>query len=149
MKRFRVLLFGLASLLALSSCNLGTGLQQQKFSVTIVPSPYGNISLSPSKTQYLDGDSVTVTATPKSGYKFSNWTSGLSGTTNPSNLKVTSDMSISASFVPQTFSLWLNAGVGGSISVYPSKQSYNSGDVVTLTAVANNGYQFNSWGGRA
>lgn len=38
-----------------------------------------------------------------------------------------------------------NPSNGGTVSKSPNKTTYNSGESVTLTAVANSGYQFSSW----
>jgi pectate lyase len=52
---------------------------------------------------------------------------------------------------PPTFTLSLSASpsTGGSVSANPSSGSYNSGEVVTLTASANSGYVFSNWSGDA
>lgn len=45
---------------------------------------------------YYDGDTVTLTATPKAGYKFSRWSgNGISSTSSTYSFTVTSDMSSS------------------------------------------------------
>lgn len=44
------------------------------------------------------GESVTLTATPNSGYEFSSWSGDASGSTNPLTFTVTSDRTITANF---------------------------------------------------
>jgi len=41
--------------------------------VTVQPSGYGYVTVSPSKTKYSAGEQVTLTATPYSGYEFDHW----------------------------------------------------------------------------
>lgn len=48
---------------------------------------------------YLGGASVSLTATPNSGYLFSSWGGSCSGSTNPLALTVNADMGCTASFV--------------------------------------------------
>ncbi len=50
------------------------------------PASCGSVSASPNKTAYTEGESVTLTATPNSGYKFDHWEGDLTG--NHSSVKV-------------------------------------------------------------
>jgi hypothetical protein len=64
-----------------------------------------NGTISPSGTDSLDiNTSVTVTATPSSGYKFANFTSGSTtlSTSNPYQFTVTADSTITANFEQET-----------------------------------------------
>lgn len=58
----------------------------------------GTVALTPTGGTYQINTTVTVTASPTSGYKFDSWSGDLSGTTNPSTLTMTVDKTISASF---------------------------------------------------
>lgn len=51
---------------------------------------------------YDDGENVTITAVPDSGYEFSGWGGDLSGSDNPASLTVDAAKSISATFTPAT-----------------------------------------------
>lgn len=46
---------------------------------------------------------------------------------------------------PATYTMAINQTAGGTISVSPSKSTYNSGEKVQIKAVANSGYAFSSW----
>ena len=48
------------------------------------------------------GEKITGTATANSGYTFTGWTSGFSGTTNPATLTVTSAVTVNAGFADKT-----------------------------------------------
>jgi len=48
--------------------------------------------------QVNDGDNLQLTASPDSGWKFTQWTGDISGTTNPNNIIVTKDLKITAVF---------------------------------------------------
>lgn len=101
----------------------------------------GSIS---SSTTVNEGESATIYISPNSGYSISDVTVdgvsvGITSSYTFSN--VTSDHSISASFVytPVTYSIYASAGTGGSIS--PSGYSYVSEyGSITYTITPNTGY---------
>ncbi|QKX07098.1 T9SS type A sorting domain-containing protein [Aquimarina sp. TRL1] len=47
---------------------------------------------------YKEGEQITLTATPQAGWEFEKWTGGATGTTNPIQLTVTSDLTVTAVF---------------------------------------------------
>lgn len=59
----------------------------------------GSGTVSPSSGSYSEGSNVTLTATPASGWSFSNWTGDASGSSNPLSVTMSSDRSITAVFV--------------------------------------------------
>ena len=98
---------------------------------------------------YNSGSSVTVTATPNSGYTFSNWTeNGAQISTNSSyTFTISSSRTLVANFaaIPPTqytVSLSSNPSNGGTTS---GGGTYNSGSSVTVTATSNSGYTFTNW----
>jgi len=62
----------------------------------------GTVSKNPDKSSYTSGESVTLTAVPATGYQFSGWGGGASGTTNPLTLTMNSNKTISATFTANT-----------------------------------------------
>jgi uncharacterized repeat protein (TIGR02543 family) len=52
--------------------------------------------------EYTTGSTATLTAVPQPGYVFTGWTGDASGTQNPLAIVVDSDLSIGASFAPDT-----------------------------------------------
>ena len=74
---------------------------------------------------YKEGASVTLTATPKEGYKFVKWSDDT--TVNPYIFNATKDMTITAFFAS-------NKVVVSSISVTPSTASLTVGDTKQLSA---------------
>jgi hypothetical protein len=59
----------------------------------------GNVSVSPPGGTYEVGETVTLTATPYPGARFSSWSGDLSGSTTPQALVMDGDKSVTASFV--------------------------------------------------
>jgi uncharacterized repeat protein (TIGR02543 family) len=71
---------------------------QHSLTVNILPADSGTVSLNPPGGTYLDGTSVSVTATPDAGYIFESWSGDLSGNTNPTTITMDSDKTITANF---------------------------------------------------
>ncbi|MBP7051988.1 MAG: InlB B-repeat-containing protein [Phycisphaerae bacterium] len=108
----------------------------------------GTISRNPNKSSYTHGETVTLQATPDTGYNFVNWSDDLSGSTNPTTLVMDEDKSVTAAFAANTYTLD-TAATNGSVTRSPDRASYTYGEVVTLTAVADTGYSFSGWSGDA
>ena len=93
---------------------------------------------------YPFGEMVTITATPQTGYSFLQWNGG--GLTNPlestTTIKITEDANISAEFVIQYYSLSVGAEFGGDAK---GSGSFRHGSVVSISATAAQGYQFEYW----
>ena len=58
----------------------------------------GVLSVNPIKEAYLDGDSVTIVATPKAGYLFSNWSGESVVTTSSITLTMNMNKTVTANF---------------------------------------------------
>ncbi len=118
-------------------------------------SPAPNCAGAP--TKYSSGTVVTLTASANAGYTFASWSGGASGTTNPVNITMSADQSVTANFSPACYSLLTSSSpvAGGSVIVSPAPNcvndpaKYSAGTVLTLTANANVGYGFASWSGDA
>ncbi len=65
---------------------------------TASPSAGGSITLSPNATSYAAGTVVTLTATPASGYFFSSWSGGASGTSTTTTVTMNANTSVTANF---------------------------------------------------
>ncbi len=119
------------------------------YSVDVSVSGNGSVSKSPDRSSYESGTSVSLTATPASGYVFSGWEGDLRGSANPASVTVDSDKSIRAIFTAQTqtYSLDVNTSGRGNVSKSPDASAYDEGTEVTLTASPRNGYVFSSWSG--
>ncbi|OGS18591.1 MAG: hypothetical protein A3J83_01800 [Elusimicrobia bacterium RIFOXYA2_FULL_40_6] len=115
---------------------------------TVSPSGSGSVSANPSGGIYTAGTVVNLTATPNTGYVFSSWSNGASGT-NP-NVSVTMDANktITANFVSiQTYTLTTTISPSGAGTVTPPNGLYNRDSQMTLRATANEGYTFSNWSG--
>jgi uncharacterized repeat protein (TIGR02543 family) len=123
---------------------------EQVFDLSTSTIGQGSITINPNAAggEYNAGQSVTLTAVPVEGWVFVGWGGDLSGATNPYNLTMNQDYSITAEF-KREFTLTTNAVGPGSVTVNPTSSGgvYIDGTQVTLTAVASKGWKFESWSG--
>ena len=97
---------------------------------------------------YAEGATATLTATANAGYEFVCWVIGADTlTANPVEITVAADVVVEAVFaaipvLQYTVSVEINDTTMGYVE---GAGVYNEGEVVTLTAVANEGYAFSYW----
>src|SRR5439155_4005200 len=109
----------------------------------------GTVSKNPDQATYAPGSTVTLTATPATGYAFSNWSGDASGTTNPLTVTVAANKSITANFVGYQVTVAIAPPSSGTVSKNPDQATYAPGSTVTLTATPATGYAFSNWSGDA
>ncbi|MBR5912107.1 MAG: choice-of-anchor J domain-containing protein [Bacteroidales bacterium] len=111
------------------------------FSVTTNVTPAGSGTVTGGGT-YEAGTNIVLTATPNTGYTFQRWNDN--STTNPRPLTVTTDMSFTAHFEAEVYTVVVVADPteGGTVS---GSGNYAYGSTATLTATANSGYEFQGW----
>ncbi len=107
----------------------------------------GSVAISPNQGSYVYGDVVAATATPDTGWTLSGWSGDLSGSTAGENVTMDSSKVITATFTQNQYTL--NTGVtgNGSVVLNPDQATYVHGDVVSVQAVPDPGYAFQSWSG--
>jgi hypothetical protein len=74
----------------------------RQYTITTAVTGSGSITLNPAGGTYAEGTAVTITATPATGYQFSNWSGGISGTTDPVSVTMNANISVTANFTPTT-----------------------------------------------
>ena len=109
--------------------------------ITVLSSEGGTAEAS--KTQVQDNEKITLTATPKEGYSFVNWTVNGSevSTANPYTATITANTEFVANFI--THKVTVIAGEGGTAKASKTQVGHNG--QVTLTATPNEGYAFVYW----
>lgn len=111
-------------------------------------SPTEGGSISPGSGTYDDGTTITLTASPASGYRFDHWAGDASGNVNTASITINSDKNVTAAFIKvYTLSISVSPTGGGSIS--HSSGTYDDGTTITLTASPATGYRFDHWEGDA
>jgi peptidoglycan/xylan/chitin deacetylase (PgdA/CDA1 family) len=113
-----------------------------------ITSLHGTVAKNPSKTTYIYGDVVALTATADAGWTFANWTGDASGSTNPGSVTMNGNKSVTANYTQDQYTLSITS-LHGTVAKNPSKTTYTYGDVVALTATADTGWTFANWTGDA
>jgi hypothetical protein len=106
----------------------------------------GTVLKNPDKTGYGSGETVILQAVPSTGRHFVGWSGDLTGTNNPATLTMDGSKSVTVNFAADTYSLTINS-THGAVTRNPDKVVYGYGEAVTLSAVAQTGYEFDSWTG--
>ena len=89
-----------------------------------------------------DGQTITVTITPYSGYVFQQWADG--NTDNPRTFTITENMSVEAICIRDQSVLTLNTSDDEAGRVFGAG-SYNKYSSVQIFAIPNSGYDFAGW----
>ncbi len=122
-----------------------------KFQVTVASQDDSKGSVSTTGGSFESGSDVTITATPKDGFQFTGWTGGASGDANPLTIKVSENANITATFDVIKYTLNVNVIGNGTVTQQSSSttttEEYNAGDVVRLSAAADDGWLFYTWSG--
>lgn len=126
-----------------------SGSTTTSYTLNVSTSGNGSVTKSPNKTSYTAGETVTLTAVAGNGATFSGWSGDASGTSASVTITMNANKNITATFTgtTQTYTLTVNTTGSGTVARNPSKTTYNSGEVVTLTATPASGYTFSSWSG--
>ena len=91
----------------------------------------------------VTGDSVTMTASANTGYKFSQWEDG--NTDNPRTVIVVGSMTYTALYTTvQTYTIYALSN-NDDYGTVTGGGTYNSGAKATLTATPKSGYKFVKW----
>ena len=94
---------------------------------------------------YHYGDVVQLAANASVGWTFDHWTGDLIGSANPATLTITGNMSVTAHFTQNVYTLTVNVVGQGSVNRNNTGPSYHYGDVIELTAVPTIGWAFDHW----
>jgi uncharacterized repeat protein (TIGR02543 family) len=115
------------------------------YTLTYTSGANGSLTGATSQTVNHGENGTTVTAVSNTGYHFTNWSDA--STSNPrTDNNVTADISVTANFEINTYSLTVNA-TNGSVSKNPNQENYDYGTEVIFTATPATGYHFTGWNG--
>jgi hypothetical protein len=107
----------------------------------------GDVEKIPDKPFHHYGENVTLTAVPDPGWEFSYWSGDLSGTNNPSYIKIYNDTSVTAHFINAEYTLDININGIGHVIKDPDHATYSYNSTVELTAIPDPGWVFSYWSG--
>ncbi len=118
----------------------------RQWSVQVSANGSGQISISPDKPVYDDGDRITLTAAANTGARFAGWSGGASGNATSIEIVVNAALNVTGNFIAQR-ALTVNVTGQGGVTRSPNANSYDDGTQVTLTAVPQPGWTFMGWSG--
>jgi len=107
----------------------------------------GTVSVSPQKATYVYGDVVTLSATLNPGWTFGGWSGAATSTEAETQVTITGDTSVTATFDQIHYDLAVNIVGGGDVTLDPQKDFYLYGDMVTLTVEGGACWSFTGWSG--
>lgn len=107
----------------------------------------GSVTVSPLKTTYVYGDIVTLSATLNPGWTFGGWSGGDTPSEMETQLTITGDTAVTATFDQIHYELAVNIVGGGDVTLNPQKDFYLYGDMVTLTVDGGACWSFTGWSG--
>ncbi|MDI6804810.1 MAG: hypothetical protein QME58_13400 [Bacteroidota bacterium] len=103
----------------------------------------GTVTKSPELALYDSATTVTLTANPSTGYRFSGWSGDVNNPDNPLILVMNSNKNITATFTIKTYTINSTAGLNGTIT--PSGTVIvNYGSNQTFTITPSQGYHTDS-----
>src|SRR4030043_74551 len=120
---------------------------QNEYTLTVNTVGSGTVSKTPDQPTYHYGDVVQLQANASAGWTFSAWSGDLTGSENPKNITITGNMSVTATFTQNEYTLTVNTVGSGTVAKTPDQPTYHYGDVVQLQANASTGWSFSAWSG--
>lgn len=124
------------------------GWLKPKVNLTIESVVGGTLSIPPGRYEYGKGDTVTITATPASRYRFARWEidGSPAGTNATLTIKMDKSLRVKAVFSAILYkTLTVLPVEGGTLSIAPGSYEYETGQTVTITATPSSGYNFEKW----
>lgn len=126
-----------------------------KWKISTTQPSVGNITITPEKTEYNDGDQVTASLMLPQGYKNGGWTGDLSGTELSKTFAITKNMSLGANVMidetdpPAKYTVTVTPSAFGTIALDPESNDgkYYAGTKVTASVTYSACYRFNGWTG--
>ena len=133
-------------------CGGPTGITLPQYTLTVTSDPEegGALTLDPSEGPYDEGTQVTLTATPTEGWAFAEWAGGVVGSQNPAVITMDGDKTVTAYFSEVQagqYTLSVTAEGSGVVILDPADGAYDENTEVSLTAQANDGWEFTEWSG--
>jgi len=115
-----------------------------EYTLTYTAGANGTISGTSPQTVNHGSDGTAVTAVPDTGYHFVEWSDSVATATR-TDTNVTADISVTASFAINEYTLTYTAGTGGTISGTTPQTVNHGSDGSAVTAVPDTGYHFVEW----
>ena len=118
--------------------------ETSQYSLSVTTSEGGTVSTGGGT--YDEGTTISITATPDEGYKFTGW-EGIDSEDANLTITLNEDQTLNAIFSPvvSLFTITITATEGGSVST--AGGTYEEGTVIEVIATPEQGYKFSGWEG--
>ena len=141
----------LLAFLGFTACEVEDPIPTYTLTTTSSPAEGGKITVSPQLPNHPEGTQVTVTPEPNEHWVFKQWEGDAIGNTNPLQVTMTANISITGVFVKRDYPLNLKIEGEGTVDEKivpnPSGREYPHGTRVELKPIPKEGWVFESWGG--
>ena len=141
----------LLAFLGFTACEVEEPIPTYTLTTTSFPAEGGKITVSPQVPNHPEGSQVTVTPEPNEHWVFKQWEGDAIGNTNPLQVTMTANISITGVFVKRDYPLNLKIEGEGTVDEKivpnPSGREYPHGTRVELKPIPKEGWVFESWGG--
>jgi uncharacterized repeat protein (TIGR02543 family) len=118
----------------------------QTYTITVNIDPESAGTVTPDRSIFTEGESVTLEATANDGYEFDSWSGDVTGSEASLTVaSITADMAITANF-HEVYTITTSCD-NATITLDPQKDVYETGDVVSVSIEPDSGYQFTGWTG--
>lgn len=139
------------AILGFTACEIEEPIPTYTLTTTISPAEGGKITISPQVPNHPEGSQVTLTPEPNEHWVFKQWEGDATGNTNPLQVTMTTNISITGVFVKRDYPLNLKIEGEGTVDEKilpnPSGREYPHGTRVELKPIPKEGWVFESWGG--
>ena len=114
------------------------------YTLTYTAGANGTITGTTPQTVNHGANGTAVTAVPDPGYHFVSWSDGVLTATR-TDTNVTADLTVTATFAINTYTLTYTAGANGTITGTSPQTVAHGASGTAVTAVPDAGYHFVSW----
>lgn len=108
----------------------------------------GTTNPTPGTNYYNRNSTARITATANAKYRFLDWSGDTSGTSNPIDVRMDRDKSVTANFM-RRYDLTIQAGTGGTTDPAAGIVAYDKDSTARVYANADANYRFLNWTGDA
>jgi len=119
-----------------------------KYTLTVRTNGSGATVPPAGTVEYTEGQQVTITATPAAGWQFKSWNGNVADPSLPDiAIIIDSTKTVTANFEQITHDFNIDINGGGKVKYKPDTNIQIEGTVVTMQAIPDDGWQFDSWTG--
>jgi len=119
-----------------------------KYTLTMETSGSGSTEPALVSPDHVPGSTVDIVATPDKGWQFDSWEGKVVDPASAAtSVIIDSSKTVTAVFSRIVHTLTLEVEGGGTTAPAVGSHDYNQGSTVDITAIPDNGWQFDSWAG--